>query len=129
MVTVLCLDDHTYQFARLRETLDAHGYQVLLVEDRSTALDVLASTGIDAIILDCQMDGIEGFVMALRSVRPSVPIMMLSGYCRTLCRLSNSADACIQKGETTNGLLDALVLIIRSAKYGLCRSVPTSPAA
>lgn len=129
MVTVLCLDDHTYRFARLTERLGASGYSVLLVRDRRTAFDVFASTPIDAVILDCQMDGIEGFVLALRTARPSVPIMMVSGYCCMDCRVSTSADACVQKGDSATNVVDTLELIIRSAKYGLCRSVPPSSAA
>jgi CheY-like chemotaxis protein len=129
MIRVLCLDDHTYRFARLRERLGANGYSVLLVRDRRTAFNVFASTRIDAVIVDCQMDGIEDFVSALRSARPSVPIMMVSGYCCTGCRLSRSADACVQNGDSATNVLDSLELIIRSAKYGLCRSVPPISAA
>jgi DNA-binding response OmpR family regulator len=123
MATVLCLDDGTYQFANLKEFLDAHGYDVLLVDDRRIAIDLFAHTSVDAVVLDCHVDGNEDFVTAARMLQPSVPILMLSGYCRFPCLLSTRADACMQKGETTDRLLDTLELIIRSAKYGLVRSV------
>jgi DNA-binding response OmpR family regulator len=129
VAAILCIDDHTRGFVSRIDFLQSHGHTVLVAANQSTAIDLLARNTIDAMILDCRLDGINGLVSALRIVRPNLPVVMLSGYCGVPCKLAQEADACIQKGETGATLLKALENVIRSARYGLCRAIPIRPAA
>jgi CheY-like chemotaxis protein len=128
MATILCLDDHTRHLVSRIDRLQANGYTVLCAADPSAAFELFAHNSIDAVMLDCHMDAIDGFVTALRMTKSSVPIIMLSGYCSAPCHLSQKADACIQKGDD-EGLLQTLERIIRLARYELLRSVPICWAA
>ena len=56
MPTVLCLDDFTCGLSDAVQLLGENGYQVLAADDGAAALEVAASTPLDAVILNCHRD-------------------------------------------------------------------------
>jgi signal transduction histidine kinase len=59
--TVLVADDIAANRNLLRETLEPLGYEVLLVDNGETALKVAKRANPDALLLDVNMPGIDGF--------------------------------------------------------------------
>jgi len=129
MATILCIDDRTHAFASRIGLLRTHGHTVLSAANQSTAINLLGGNNIDVLIVDCHMDGIEELLLAVRTLRPSLPTIMLSGYCGVPCKVSREADACLQKGETGATLLKTVEGVMRSARYGSCRAIPIRSAA
>src|SRR5689334_5767278 len=62
--------------------LESRGYNVLTAETGERGLEVVASSSVDAVILDYLMPTLNGAEVArsLRERWPSLPLVMLSGY-------------------------------------------------
>jgi two-component system, OmpR family, KDP operon response regulator KdpE len=76
---VLIVDDEPQIRRALRRALVGHGYDVEIAEEGDTAIDLLATRMIDAVVLDLMMPGMDGFEV-VREIRSwsSVPIIVLS---------------------------------------------------
>jgi two-component system KDP operon response regulator KdpE len=76
---VLVVDDDPQILRAVRTTLQAHGHEVLSAGNGETALDVLADSEVDLVILDLGLPGIGGHEVIGR-VRgwSDVPIIVLS---------------------------------------------------
>ncbi len=84
MKTILLVDDDLRILEALEEILGTFGYKVISKRDSESALSLLREgTGIDLVITDYRMPGMNGveFIMVLRQILPSVPIIILTGYC------------------------------------------------
>ncbi|WP_448809927.1 response regulator [Agromyces bauzanensis] len=77
---ILIADDDEQLQRALRITLSARGYEVVAAHDGAEAIDLVASTRPDLILLDLGMPKVEG-VDVIRAVRAwsRVPILVLSG--------------------------------------------------
>ncbi len=124
MPTILFIDDHTCGSHTVAHKLRACGYEVQVAPDAEEALTLFRLYPIDAVVTDChpEIPGRGIIAPALRRIRPDVPIIMLSAFCRVPCRRLRYADACIKKGDVA-ALLSALRLLLCSRAYGLCQSV------
>ena len=76
---VLAVDDDAQILRALRTSLAARGYDVLTAPNGETALDVLAGGGIDLVVLDLGLPGIDGreVIERLRGWS-DVPVVILS---------------------------------------------------
>jgi len=79
-VCVLLVDDDPDYLWLLQTHLQLRGYKVLVTRDGVGALEKAATKGLDLLILDVQMPGIDGCTVCQR-VREfsSVPVILLSG--------------------------------------------------
>ncbi len=83
MKTILLVDDELRVLEIMVEILKSYGYKVIQKSDAESALSVIREgTGIDLVITDYQMPGMNGieFLTMLRKTLPSVPVIMLTGY-------------------------------------------------
>jgi DNA-binding response OmpR family regulator len=78
--TILVVEDETHLAEGLLFNLRAEGYDARLAGDGETALAIIASTPIDAVILDVMLPGRDGFSVAaeLRARQNYLPILMLT---------------------------------------------------
>ncbi len=80
--TVLLVEDNKFQSAVIKEFLEKHGYQVILVEDGMSAFKAAKTERLDIIILDRILPDIEGSeVCRWLKMDPNtrgVPIIMLT---------------------------------------------------
>jgi CheY-like chemotaxis protein len=60
-VTVLAVDDQPPNLRLLDAVLSANGYRVITASSGEQALDLLASSGTDLVLLDIVMPGIDGY--------------------------------------------------------------------
>jgi CheY-like chemotaxis protein len=81
--TILFVDDEAALRAIARETLEEHGYRVLLAADGREAIAVAsAHPEVRAVVLDLAMPVMGGDSAGpiLRSLRPDMPLILSSGY-------------------------------------------------
>ena len=78
---ILIIDDEKDVRIVLREVLQRAGYEALVAADAREGLDKLADEGIDLVITDVIMPGMDGVatVEKIREGYPDVPIIVISG--------------------------------------------------
>lgn len=83
-VNILVVEDEAHLAQGLLYNLRAEGYSAEIAGDGESALKVLASSRIDAMILDVMLPGRDGFSIAaeLRSQQNYLPILMLTARSR-----------------------------------------------
>ena len=82
MSRVLIVEDEEHLARGLKFNLEAEGLEAAMVGDGESALKILlpADSGIDAVVLDVMLPGINGFevVAQLRNAKQYVPVLMLT---------------------------------------------------
>ncbi len=83
MKTLLLVDDELENLRSLGEILNRFGYKVIAKPDAQSALAVIREgTLVDLVITDYRMQGMDGleFLILLKQILPSVPVVMLTAY-------------------------------------------------
>ncbi len=80
LARILVVEDEAHLAKGLVFNLRAEGYSVQLAADGETALEMLGSTPVDAMLLDVMLPGRDGFSIAaeLRARQNYTPILMLT---------------------------------------------------
>src|SRR6266699_7012385 len=80
--TILCIDDHRNGLIGRKMLLEENGYEVLEATGGNEGLRLFLSHSVDAVVLDYQMPGMNGDVVAakMKRAKSHVPIMLLSSY-------------------------------------------------
>jgi two-component system alkaline phosphatase synthesis response regulator PhoP len=82
MTRILVVEDEAHIAKGLQFNLEAEGYQAVLKETGEAALKLLLEPehGIDLVVLDVMLPGIDGFTVAseLRKAQQFVPVLMLT---------------------------------------------------
>ena len=102
--TVLCVEDNELELIARKKLFEAAGFRVLEARSKESAISAFQSNPIDAVVLDYWLvTGLGGngtaVAEAIKSIRPSTPVLMLSGY-GPLPGESAIVDAWISKGGT-----------------------------
>jgi CheY-like chemotaxis protein len=108
--TILCIDDHWNGLIRRKMLLEQSGYEVLEASGGDEGLKLFRSRPVDAVVLDYQMPGMNGDVVAakMKSINSQVPIMLLSAYGPLPKNKLTSVDSFLSKSQPPNILLTAL---------------------
>jgi len=108
--TILCIDDNWNRLIACKMLLEKHGYRVLEATDGSEGLRLFLSQPVDAVVLDYQMPGKSGDVVAgeMKLLKSTVPIIMLSAYGPLPKSKLKSVDAFLSKSQPPRILLSAL---------------------
>src|SRR5207245_9766605 len=80
--TILCIDDHWNGLIGRKMLLEENGYKVLEATGGLEGLKLFLSHPVDAVVLDYQMPGMNGDVVAatMKRFRSQVPIMLLPAF-------------------------------------------------
>lgn len=80
--TILCIDDHWRGLLGRKMLLEENGYEVLEATSGDEGLKLFSSRSVDAVVLDYQMPGMNGDVVAakIKRVKSHVPIVLLFAY-------------------------------------------------
>jgi CheY-like chemotaxis protein len=115
---VLCVDDNASILALYLNLLEQDGYEVIAASSGRTALNAFHARagGIDAVILDFRMPGMNGVELAasLKSLEPALPILMISSAPPNLTEMAPFVDAAIIKGSPLHCILTQLELLLAS---------------
>jgi len=108
--TILCIDDHWNGLIGRKMFLENNGYEVLEATGGAEGLKLFRSHSIDAVVLDYQMPGMNGDVVAakMKSVKSDVPIMLLSAYDPLPKKKLEAVDSFLSKSQPPQILLSTL---------------------
>ncbi len=85
--TVLVVDDEQIVRDLARQSLERHGYRVLVAENGPAAIDIVQADGqaVQLVILDLSMPGMSGeeILPHLRKIKPDLHVIVSSGYSET----------------------------------------------
>jgi CheY-like chemotaxis protein len=114
--TILCIDDHWNGLIARKMLLEQSGYEVLEATDGDEGLKLFVSRSVDAVVLDYQMPGMNGDVVAakMKRLKSHVPIMLLSAYGPLPQKKLRSVDIFLSKSQPPNTLLSALQELLGS---------------
>jgi CheY-like chemotaxis protein len=114
--TILCIDDHWNGLIARKMLLEQSGYEVLEANDGDEGLKIFVSRSVDAVVLDYQMPGMNGAVVAakMKRLKSHVPIMLLSAYGPLPQKKLRSVDTFLSKSQPPNNLLSALQELLGS---------------
>lgn len=78
---VLVVDDDHRVLIAIEQMLDEAGYAVLIATSAHQALELLDEGSVDVVVSDVNMPMVSGFelLQALRSIRPTLPVLLLTG--------------------------------------------------
>jgi len=132
--TILLAEDDTPMRMMMTVTLQSYGYRVLKARDSAEALELWSKQGaeIDLLITDMIMPGkINGAQLAevLRERRPTLPVIVTSGYTADLCNGNKLRAAGIQylAKPFTADTLAALVRQLFEARTVASDQIAASP--
>jgi CheY-like chemotaxis protein len=96
--------------------LEENGYKVLHAIDGLGGISLFAALRVDAVILDYQMPGINGSVIAaeMKRLKPNVPILLLSAYGPLPERKLKFVDRFLSKSQPPAILLSTLKELLES---------------
>jgi two-component system KDP operon response regulator KdpE len=114
---VLAVDDEPQILRALRTSLTARGHDVITAPNGETALDLLAETEMDLVVLDLGLPGIDG-VEVIRRMRSwsSVPVIVLSvrdAQADKVAALDAGADDYVTKPFAMDELLARVRAVLR----------------
>jgi CheY-like chemotaxis protein len=114
--TILCIDDHWNGLIGRKMLLEQSGYEVLEATGGDDGLKLFRSRPVDAVVLDYQMPGMNGDVVAakMKRINSKVPIMLLSGYGPPPQGKLSSVDSFVSKSQPPNILLSTLQELLDS---------------
>jgi len=118
-VKVLAVDDEPQILRALRASLAARGHEVVTAPNGETALDLLATTDVDLVVLDLGLPGIDGLevINRLRSWS-RVPVIVLSvreAQADKIAALDAGADDFVTKPFAMDELLARTRAVLRRA--------------
>lgn len=121
---VLCVDDHPAGLRTMAKVLEHSGFEVVAVADPDAMPDVVASSEFDAVVLDFQLPGSNGVLVAqdLKRRDPSVPIVLITAYPADVPEnAANWIDAFLCKGHRTARELPEVIVALISGKKKMSR--------
>lgn len=97
--TILCVDDNEQSLSIRKVMLETRGYRVLAFTDARQALDRFAQGGVDLVLTDLVMPGVDGskLIRDVKDRSPETPAILLSGQVKIYEQETN-ADVFLAKG-------------------------------
>lgn len=126
--TILCVDDNEQALSIRKVMLETRGYRVLAFNNGDQALEAFRRGGIDLVLTDLIMPGLDGsrLIEEVKKASPQTPAVLISGRIKIYER-ETAADVFLPKGmyEPAELLERIRVLLVR--KRGPKRQVALRP--
>jgi len=130
--TILCVDDNEQALSIRKILLETRGYRVVAVNNGDVALDVFRRGGIDLVLTDLIMPGLDGsrLIEEVKMLSPRTPAVLLSGRVKIYER-ETLADMFLPKGMYEPAELLEKIRLLLVRKRGPKRPIelPIRPAA
>lgn len=117
-LTILCIDDDWNGLLSRKLLLQQHGYRVIESSDAQEGLRLFCTHTVDAVIVDYQMPGMTGDVVAakMKGMRSEVSILLLSSYGPLAPKKLRSVDMFLVKSEEPKMLVSSLRKLLSKPK-------------
>lgn len=108
---VLLVEDEALLRVGLTNALRAEGLRVVAVPSALHALQLLEKLQVDLVVADFKMPGPSGLRLleTVRDCWPRTRRLMLTGYATPALRRSPAVDTLLDKSETAEFVIDAIV--------------------
>ena len=122
-ITILAVDDQPPNLRLLDAVLSPRGYRVITASSGEEALELLSSSGIDLVLLDIVMPGIDGYEVCRRirsePVTAFLPVVMItaSGDQEKARAIEAGADDFVSKPFHQGELLARVASLARIKRY------------
>jgi CheY-like chemotaxis protein len=79
--TILCVDDNEQALSIRKILLETRGYRVVACKDGEVALEAFRRGGVDLVLTDLLMPGVDGsrLIEEVKRVSPQTPTVLISG--------------------------------------------------
>jgi|SRR5574340_1248114 len=127
--TILCVDDNEQSLSIRKVMLETRGYRVLACHSAPEALEEFKRGGVDLVISDLIMPGMDGhaLVEAIKALSPLTPVILLSGKVKVYER-DLRADVFLSKGMYAPADLLERIRVLLVRKRGPKRVLPLDAA-
>lgn len=117
--TILCVDDNEQALSIRKVMLETRGYRVLTSTTGEEALEQFRKGGIDLVLTDLIMPGLDGtkLIDEIKKLSPQTPAILLSGKVRIYDR-DTRADVFLPKGMYAPAELLERVRVLLIRKRG-----------
>lgn len=97
--TILCVDDNEQSLSIRKVMLETRGYRVISCTNAMDALQIFEQGGIDLILSDLVMPGVDGaeLIARVKKISPQTPAILFSGTVKGYER-DTVADVFLPKG-------------------------------
>jgi len=126
--TILCVDDNEQALSIRKLMLETRGYRVLACNNGAQALETFRRGGVDLVLSDLQMPGLDGaeLVNKIKDLSASTPAILFSGKTRFYEKESR-ADLFLPKGMYAPIELLERIRVMLVKKRGPKRLVAVDP--
>jgi CheY-like chemotaxis protein len=123
--TILCVDDNEQSLSIRKVMLETRGYRVIACSNGLDALDVFRQGGIDLVLSDLVMPGLDGhkLIEEIKKISPQVPAILFSGKVKVYER-DLRADVFLPKGMYAPVELLERIRLLLIRKRGPKRVLP-----
>ncbi len=125
---ILVVDGNEQVLSVRKFMLETRGYRVVDSADAAGALERFAQGGIDLVLSDLLLPGMDGneMVRRMKAESPETPALLVSGTVKDFAR-ANAADAFLPKGAVTSGELVERIKMLLVRKRGPKRATISRP--
>jgi len=126
--TILCVDDNEQALSIRKLMLETRGYRVLACTSGHQALETFKQGGVDLVLSDLQMPGLDGaeLVDRIKEISAGTPAILFSGKTRVYDK-DMRADIFLPKGMYAPIELLERIRIMLVKKRGPKRMTPAEP--
>ena len=123
--TILCVDDNEQSLSIRKVMLETRGYRVLACSCGLEALDRFKKGGVDLVLTDLIMPGLDGtkLIEEVKNLSPQTPAILLSGKVKMYDR-DTRADLFLPKGMYAPAELLERIRLLLVRKRGPKRAQP-----
>ncbi len=125
--TILCVDDNEQSLSIRKIMLETRGYRVVCSTTAEAALEIFAKGGIDLVLSDVLMPGMDGteLISRIKALSPATPTILFSGKIKVYEK-DTQADIFLPKGMYAPAELLERIRLLLVRKRGPKRAVVTT---
>ena len=111
---LLWIDDYKPGLALYKSLFESQGFRVLTADSGAVGLQLAIKNTVDVAVTDYEMADMDGGTVAdrLKSLTPSVPVIMFSGSLDIPERVKNSVDRICDKAGSREHLFQAVRQVV-----------------
>lgn len=128
--TLLWIDDFQLGLEMYRAMFERLGYRILTASSGEKGLQIAASHDVDLVVTDYEMPGMNGeaVALALKTLKPHVPVILFSGSTTLSDRALHLVDACCDKAGSREELLAAIHFLLQKKRPAFLQPPPVALA-